>query len=312
MTNIEIILLSLRYKRSKIRRVLLDIDKDGSNIAEVSTRYNIPVESIKLAIDGATLVNDLWDAGVTKFLDAQDRPILYGTVGDDVLTANSTHITLDLISNVFGISNISQYRENGIVLVGGAGDDTITGVSNTADVLLGGMGDDILMASAWFDGLKGDTYHGGSDAIADHSTDGADTADYSKISFGVTLEFGGFTGQDGIIHKSGETDAERVEDTLISIEKYRLTNNVDHVKIAAIQTFDLDGVAGVDILDFSALSGAVVVDVFHGAAHNGGAYTINFTNFGEFIGTDDVAAWFDNMQKNVINDNIMIAERIAA
>ena len=46
MTNIEIILLSLRYKRSKIRRVLLDLDKDGSNIAEVSTRYNIPVESI--------------------------------------------------------------------------------------------------------------------------------------------------------------------------------------------------------------------------------------------------------------------------
>ena len=36
MANIEIILLSLRYKRSKIRRVLLDLDKDGSNISEIS------------------------------------------------------------------------------------------------------------------------------------------------------------------------------------------------------------------------------------------------------------------------------------
>jgi len=46
MTNTEIILLSLRYKRSKIRRVLLDVNKDGSNIEEVSTRYNISVEAI--------------------------------------------------------------------------------------------------------------------------------------------------------------------------------------------------------------------------------------------------------------------------
>jgi len=46
MTNIEIIILSLRYKRSKIRCILLDVNKDGSNIAEVSAKYNIPVEAI--------------------------------------------------------------------------------------------------------------------------------------------------------------------------------------------------------------------------------------------------------------------------
>jgi len=46
MTNIEIIILSLRYKRSKIRRILLDVNRDGSNIAEVSAKYNITVEAI--------------------------------------------------------------------------------------------------------------------------------------------------------------------------------------------------------------------------------------------------------------------------
>ena len=46
MTNIEIILLSLRYKRSKIRKVLSDLADNASNIEEVSAKYNIPVEAI--------------------------------------------------------------------------------------------------------------------------------------------------------------------------------------------------------------------------------------------------------------------------
>jgi hypothetical protein len=46
LTNAEIVILSMQYSYAHIRKILYDVLPDGSNIAQVSLAYNIPVSAI--------------------------------------------------------------------------------------------------------------------------------------------------------------------------------------------------------------------------------------------------------------------------
>jgi ELWxxDGT repeat protein len=107
---------------------------------------------IKLFSDVSVLTKKLFDGGTTKFLDG-DKPILYGTTGDDIISAvpffdnYQKELTKNaiLLGNVVNnnTSTIFEYRNNGVVIIGGDGADSLTG-SNKDDKLYGGKGNDIL------------------------------------------------------------------------------------------------------------------------------------------------------------------------
>lgn len=133
--------------------------------------------TLKSGIEG--IVTDLWNDGTIKFLAPGNEPIIYGTTSSDNLTANSYGETsLD-------VPHIDDYKENGVVLIGGKGDDRLTGSSKGdslfggddkdvldsgkgADDLIGGSGDDILFAQDGHDNLDGG---GGNDDLMDDKAD---------------------------------------------------------------------------------------------------------------------------------------------
>src|SRR5205823_956672 len=103
-----------------------------------------------------SFANRLFNSGSTKFLDSQNRPILYGTDHADVMTgARSLPSHWEL----------SPYVSNGIAYVAGPGNDVVTGTAGN-DLLIGGTGNDILNGGAGNDEYRynlGD----GNDTITD-------------------------------------------------------------------------------------------------------------------------------------------------
>jgi hypothetical protein len=93
----------------------------------------------------------LYDQGVTKFLDDQNRPILYGTVGADILSAE----ILNNPSDQTIYPKQQGFKDNGVVLIGGDGTDTLTG-GTKSDRLFGGDDSDILNGEDGNDTLYGD------------------------------------------------------------------------------------------------------------------------------------------------------------
>jgi len=118
----------------------------------------------KLNSDIADIAGNLWNTGVTKFLDADNRPIVYGTTGADGL--DPSDVQGSTWADINGVPTIgdSDYEDNGIVLLGGKGNDTLIGGDNP-DKLLGGDDDDFAAGNGDADsiagGLGADTLIGG-------------------------------------------------------------------------------------------------------------------------------------------------------
>ena len=127
----------------------------------------------ELALDGNFLIDQLWNAGVTKFLDADDRPVLYGSNEDDVLAAGKADNPLTLLGD---------YTDNGVVLIAGDGDDTVIGAGQS-DKLSGDAGNDLVIGSDGSDSIAGgaghDTIYGGNgdDEIGGNSLNGVNTVE---------------------------------------------------------------------------------------------------------------------------------------
>lgn len=104
------------------------------------------VDEIRQEADG------LFADGSTRFLDADNRPIVYGTTGGDQMYADQA-----MWAPLSGHAYLGQYTGNGIAYVAGGGDDTIVAL-DTNDALYGGKGRDTL------DGRTGaDDMYGGAD-----------------------------------------------------------------------------------------------------------------------------------------------------
>ena len=87
-----------------------------------------------------TLVNDLFNSGVTRFIE-NDKPILYGTTGTDNISA-VRNITTG------GTPTLFKFKDNGAILIAGKGADTVTG----------GLYDDVLIGNEENDQLNGQPF----------------------------------------------------------------------------------------------------------------------------------------------------------
>ena len=118
------------------------------------------------------LTNGLWAAGVTRFLDDEDRPILYGTDGDDTLSS------IQLQGHYY----LGSYVGNGVVEFGGKGSDILRG-SPSDDRLNGNAGNDIVQGFVGDDQLDGGE---GNDFLDGGDND--DEAIYDEIEGSITVK----------------------------------------------------------------------------------------------------------------------------
>lgn len=120
---------------------VLDFQNDQSVVSTWSTHL-LPSYSAIESITSAQFSSD-----ITRFLDENNKPILYGKLGDSATFADSLVIQ--------SYSYLSSFISNGVVILEDGGNDVLTG-SNYDDKLLGGAGDDGL-----YGGLGNDNLYGG-------------------------------------------------------------------------------------------------------------------------------------------------------
>lgn len=180
------------------------------------------------------IANKLFSKGITRFLDAQSRPILYGTDGED----KNIELGNDAFASLAGFETIYDERINGYVIYAGAGDDRIKGYNkfngttelgfDADDRLFGGFGDDTFLVT-----LGNDLLDGG-DNTTNLSNNGQDTVDYSYpgsgLTQGIELDFQNYNSQSKTFFIKKEGGA--YTDTLTSIEKLVLTSNAETVNLA--------------------------------------------------------------------------------
>jgi Ca2+-binding RTX toxin-like protein len=104
------------------------------------------------------VTDSLWSDGVTRFL-INEKPIIYGSSGDDVIASSYTTLDFDVSahSDTLGLLdlNLGEYADNRIVYQTGGGSDYVTGTSGE-DVAYGGDGNDMVDGGAANDILFGD------------------------------------------------------------------------------------------------------------------------------------------------------------
>jgi hypothetical protein len=218
-----------------VPRTTYTVDSYHSDIIQAENAYNPNPVLLKEQID--EILISMWGGDeTTKFLDQDERPILYGTSKGDDLTAEPNE----------DLQYLQQYWKNGVVLVGGAGADALTGGDakdhllggDEIDAIIGGKGDDKLSGGDGSDflvgGIGNDELHGGEGADKGLE-DGFDTADYSESTSGIKVDLTAGTAKDG----TGGTD------TLISIEGFIGSHHDDEFKIDEEQV-TIDGGNGND------------------------------------------------------------------
>jgi hypothetical protein len=239
-------------------------DRQRSESWEVSSLLNLP----KLISDMDKLLDNLFTGGVTKFLDG-NKPIVYGTTGDDLILDPYNFLKKDPF--------LSSFKGNGIVILGGMGKDTIAGFNND-DKLLGGEGMDELFGA------------GGDDVL--YGGDGIDTAYYR----GDSLDYDIFKNQSGtwtVRHVRGTKDSG--SDLLIDIErisfvdqtkgetwfisggkKFDLATNGITFQTDFALVIDTTGSMGSSINSVKAQSAALIDAVFAGGKNDGRIAVVGF------------------------------------
>ncbi len=185
-----------------------------------------------------------------------------GGAGTDVVDYSAR--TSDLVVTMDGVAandgesmeadNVKSDVEN---LIGGAGDDTITG-NASANVLTGFDGDDTMDGGAGNDTFDEEAADSGADVFTGGA--GADVVDYSARTGDLTVTMDGSAADDG----EGEGD-----DVHADVEGLLCGDGDDTVTGNALAN-DIDGGAGADTIDGGAgsdtLFGAAGDDVMDGAA----------------------------------------------
>jgi len=85
------------------------------------------------------LTDTLFENGAIKFLDG-DKPVIYGTIGNDGINGTITTSNVDLSEHHY----LKEYLVNGVHYISGEGADTIVATDKN-DILDGGIGSDLLM-----------------------------------------------------------------------------------------------------------------------------------------------------------------------
>jgi uncharacterized repeat protein (TIGR01451 family) len=141
--------------------VTYDKTSFDNDVAKISSWKGRDLFKLKSDID--ILLENLFNSGVTKFLDG-NKPIMYGNPGNDLIISPAY---------LQYYPTLISYKDNGVVIIGGTGADNIFGAGND-DKLLGGQDAD------WLRGNEGnDTLSGGAGNDILDGGDGQDTSVYS-------------------------------------------------------------------------------------------------------------------------------------
>lgn len=155
-----------------------------ANYAADIQKYNDShiIPGPRLLTEMRELADRIFDNGVTKFLDADNKPILYGTDQDDSIFGTLSRAGIErntggtkTIVDIGSFDNpLSGWVQNGIHYIGGAGNDTLVG-TDYEDKMFGGDDNDVL------DGLSGNDYlEGGKGNDRLVGEDGFDTYIYTS------------------------------------------------------------------------------------------------------------------------------------
>lgn len=281
-----------------------------------STQYSLDTSNITFWKDSAPILslpvliqelsNDLFGStsGVTRFLDADARPIIYGTLANDTMDA---YLKIDITKT----PKLIDYASNGVALVGGAGNDTLTGFIYN-DRLYGGIGNDNLSGGGGDDTLYGG---GGMDIVNGGS--GYDTLSYENSPSAANVNFvtgavsGGDAGGDSIsgienfIGSSfndtvvGDTGANTIDGALgnDSIS----AGGGDDLLIGGGGADVLNGDAGIDTASYSKSAAAVNVNLAVSAQTGGDAAGDVLSNIENVTGS----AFNDTLAGNALNNHIV-------
>jgi Ca2+-binding RTX toxin-like protein len=106
---------------------------------------------IDLYGDMVEILDSLFQGGAIRFLDG-NKPIIYGSAGEDGLSGTVTRVGVDLSDHRY----LAEYISNGITYIGGEGADTIVG-TDVNDKLIGGGDADRLSGGRGFDSYEADS-----------------------------------------------------------------------------------------------------------------------------------------------------------
>ncbi len=177
-------------------------DADVARADDFSTVLN-PL-SISQAMGG--IIQELFDEGTIKTL-GDGKLVLYGSDGADEIGPYISRIGINVSDPGLDLPiPLSEYTDNGLVYVVGAGNDTVSGTGSN-DVIFGGAGTDALFGEGgddfiFFDAADGANVNGG---------DGRDVA-VAVGQDGVTVDMGiqslevliGGLGADSIVFRGAE------------------------------------------------------------------------------------------------------------
>jgi RTX calcium-binding nonapeptide repeat (4 copies) len=107
---------------------------------EIETKHfiDLPTAALRILLERDEFIDQLFsDSKITRFLNSNNQPILYGTVNNDNL----------LGASVIQDPTLNQYRNNGLHLIAGDGNDTVLGLRQN-DLIKGGQGNDSLDGGA--------------------------------------------------------------------------------------------------------------------------------------------------------------------
>jgi Ca2+-binding RTX toxin-like protein len=168
-------IVDIEYGGLPVQRVTYEL---SDYQADVATRDSFQGGNLfKLQADINILLEDLFNSGVTRFIE-NGKPILYGTDGADSLSGDSA-----LFGNPSDYPTLVPQRNNGVIVIGGDGNDTLTGtaVASAVDEIYGGEGNDRLGGFVGDDQLFGeagaDTLTGGNGNDTLNGGDGNDELD---------------------------------------------------------------------------------------------------------------------------------------
>jgi len=200
---------------SKIGRTI-DISFNGSLDARTYTADDFQTDvdhmsdwhtGLQLRLYGEinSILDDLWDGGATRFLDG-DKPILYGSIGADNIAAE----------RAADFHYFEPYATNGVVIVGGPGNDSLIG-DNGSDKLLGGEQDDSLAG-----GDQNDTLDGGAGTDVLDGGDGHDillggSGDDHLLGGEGNDELHGGIGRDVLLGQSGNDTLNGSDSSLVDL-----------------------------------------------------------------------------------------------
>ena len=214
-----------------------------------------PAKAIALAFGAADIFDAAFSSGVTRTLDEDGRPIIYGTNANDefegTVTPNGVSIS-DPSVKTFD-TYLYQFLPNGLVYVGGAGGDTFR-LAPREEIVYGGSDDDVVIASAGSDILFGGM---------DNDTLRYD-AGFGNLEVSIAAPASGdartvFAVAAGSSWTDLVTEFESI--TLSGLDERLIINDAAVVTALESEGITISGEAGIDTLDFSGANSANTIEL---------------------------------------------------